>query len=132
MLSSRSEIVMIETTHFSAFILASLPEKLLLSKFESPAVEQFLILVRSLLGDYALLSDLLKGLPLLFGQLLQFNVIEPLVIEELADNNVEVGVVVVGEGLGGGRLVDELKEVVWQLRLGCEVEHGEIFVALAH
>ena len=40
--------------------------------------------------------------------------------------------VVVGDGLGGGCLVDEGEEIVGQLWLGREVKHGEILVALAH
>ena len=133
MLSGSPEIVVIESTHFSALVFVPLPEKLLLSKFESPSVEQLLILIRSFLGDYALLPDFLEDLAFLLGQLLEFNVIEPLIVQEFADDDVEVGgVVVVEEGLGGGRLVDEGEEVVGQLRLGREVEHGEILVALAH
>ena len=133
MLSGSPEIVVIESTHFSAFVFVPLPEKLLLSKFKSPSVEQLLILIRSFLGNYALLPDFLEDLPFFLGQLLEFNVIEPLIVQEFADDDVEVGgVVVVEEGLGGGRLVDEGEEVVGQLRLGREVEHGEILVALAH
>ena len=132
MLSSRPEIVVIESTHFSAFVLVPLPKKLLLSKFKSPAVEQFLILVRSFFGNDALLPDFLKGLSFLLRKLLEFNIIEALVIEEFADDDIKVGMVVVGDGLGGGCLVDEGEEIVGQLWLGREVKHGEILVALAH
>ena len=89
-LGSSAEVIMVESTHFSTFIFASFPKKLFLSKFESPPIKKFLILIRSLLDFSTSCVHLFKDLPLFLRQLLQLDIVQLIIIEKFAENYIEV------------------------------------------
>jgi hypothetical protein len=122
------EEMMVKTTHFSTFVL-TLSKELLFGEFESPPIEQLLVFVRSL-TDLSLCLDLLEGQPFLFWELLEFNVIEFIVVQEFAEDDVEVGSML--KSLRDAAIwFKEGKKVVGQLgRL--EIEQLEVLVTLTH
>ena len=87
-LGGGAEIVMVESTHFSAFVFVPLAEKFLLGEFEGSPVEEFLIFIWSFLCHHSFLADLLEDLSLFLLELLEFDVIEALVVEKLAEDDV--------------------------------------------
>ena len=122
------EEMMVKTTHFSTLVL-TLSKELLFGKFESPPVEQLLVFVRSL-TDLSLCLDLLEGQPFLFWELLEFNVIEFIVVQEFAEDDVEVGSML--KSLRDAAIwFKEGNKVVGQLgRL--EIEQLKVLVTLTH
>lgn len=85
-----AEVVMIESRHFSAFVSSPLAEVLILSELESPSIKQFAIFIGSFLivvGTLCYLSDCVS---LLLGQLLYLDIIEFVIVQKLAQNDVEV------------------------------------------
>lgn len=84
------EMMMIKRAHFSTFILA-LPEILLLSVLEGTLEEEFLILIRSLPSLMVAFLDTFKHQSILLIQLLQLDIVQLVIVEELAEQDVEVG-----------------------------------------
>lgn len=81
---------MIESAHFSAFVLSLLPKILFLSEFERSSVKEFLVLIWALLYCLRFLLDLLENVPLLLRKLLELDVVQLVVVQKLAEDNVEV------------------------------------------
>lgn len=81
---------MIESAHFSAFVLSLLPKILFFSKFERSSVKEFLVLIWTLLYCLCFLLDLLENVPLLLRKLLELDVVQLVVVQKFAENNVEV------------------------------------------
>lgn len=84
------EMMMIKRAHLSTFILA-LPEILLLGVLEGPLEEELLILIRPLPSLLVAFLDTLKHQPILLIQLLQLDIVQLIVVEELAEQDVKVG-----------------------------------------
>lgn len=127
-LSDVAKEMVVEAAHFATFILA-FPKELFFCIFESPAVEQLLVLIRSL-PHLGLDLHLLERQTILFRQLLKLDVIELVIIEELAEDDVEVGLLL--QGLGSSVLgLKEGKEVIGELG-SLEVEQLKVLVALTH
>lgn len=84
------EMMMIKRAHLSTFILA-LPEILLLGVLEGPLEEELLILIGPLSSLLVAFLDTLKHQSILLIQLLQLDIVEFVVVEELAEQDVEVG-----------------------------------------
>ena len=133
-LGSHPKVMMVKPAHLSTFVLLPLPKELLLCILESPPVKQFLVLIRSLLDHDSLPPHLLKDLPFLLRELLQLDVIEPFIIQKLANNDIEIGSWLFMHhwfwcSLG---LIKQRKQVVRSLMRGGEVEHREVLVTLTH
>jgi len=88
--SSSAEVVMVKRAHASAAITSSLPEILLLRELEGSLEKQFLILVRSLIGQMHALSDCFHCQSFLLAQLLHLYIAQRIVVEHSAQNDVEV------------------------------------------
>lgn len=89
-LGGRSEVKMIETAHLSALVFTD-AKVLFLSEFESPAVEEFLVLVSPFPSTRCFFLNLFKGFPFLLRELLKLYIIEFIIIEKLAEDDVKIG-----------------------------------------
>lgn len=113
------EMMMVKRAHLSTFILA-LAEILLLRVLEGPLEEQLLILIRSLPRLMVAFLDALEDKHILLIQLLQLDIVQLVVVEELAQQDVEVGLglrgceereQLIGEGSGRGLKFAEHEDI---------------------
>ena len=83
------EVVVVERAHFPAPVLA-LAEELLLGVLEGALEEKLLVLIGALLGPAAANLDALEDHAFLLVELLQLDVVQLVVVEVLAQQDVQV------------------------------------------
>ena len=85
-----TEVEMIETAHFSAFILPFFAKELFFSIFECSPIKKFLILIWSFLGGMGFSLYLLNHFSLFLRKLLKFNIVEFIIVEKFAEDDIKV------------------------------------------
>ena len=122
------KVVVVELTHFSAFAFFLLKE-LLLHKFKTSFIKQFLTFIRSFRFFLRFFLHMLQHHPLVLRKLLQLDICDFQIVHKLVEKNIEVYLVGLPFSLFLHNFLHFVRERQRSKVLRKIIKHGEIFLA---